>query len=184
MADNLDSVLHLVMVQQVFDFLCSARENISYDISCPSISDDIQLTDENARQTFQADVLAPLLNPRGSLSLDRSECWTTIFKFMHCLRVLITPRGLALLYNETHEKSLKKMHQSCNLQSFPNRECISIIPSSLYKCIIDGVSFHSSDLGVIYSNFYLQLKPCSWLLSPKNATKPGVFQKLHLFSTE
>lgn len=41
MADNLDSVLHLVMVQQVFDFLCSARENISYDISSPSISDDI-----------------------------------------------------------------------------------------------------------------------------------------------
>lgn len=41
MAANLDSVLHLVMVQQVFDFLGSARENISYYISCPSISDDI-----------------------------------------------------------------------------------------------------------------------------------------------
>ena len=41
MAPSLNSMLHIVIVQQVSVFLCSARENKSNDISSHSTSDGI-----------------------------------------------------------------------------------------------------------------------------------------------
>ena len=78
---NLDSVLHIQILQQVSVVFCSRwKKNKSYDISSSST-----LSNENVRQTFQADVMASLLNADGPLSLGRSGCWTTFFRFMQCL---------------------------------------------------------------------------------------------------
>ena len=86
LVDTLNSLLHRAIVQRVSGFLCSTREK---QILLYLISSHFWCyfsTDKNTRQTFQADLMASPLNPHGHLSLDRSECWITIFKFMHCLR--------------------------------------------------------------------------------------------------
>ena len=52
-------------------------------------------TDENARQTFQADVMASPINPHGHVGLDRSECFFQV----HALSLfLIIANGMPLLY--------------------------------------------------------------------------------------
>ena len=50
------------------------------------ISSSSTLSNENVRQTFQADVMASLLNAGGPLSLGRSGCWAAFFRLMQCLR--------------------------------------------------------------------------------------------------
>ena len=87
MAYNPNVVVHImVIVKQVSVFLCSAREKQILRCFISSHFWWYFSTDKNARQAFQEDVTASLLNAHGSLSLDRSGCWTQICKFMHCLR--------------------------------------------------------------------------------------------------
>ena len=81
MAHNLNVVVHILIVQQVSVVICSAWENKSYDVSSPPNANGIF---RHIKMLAKL-VLASLLNDYGPLSLDRSECCTTIFKMRHTI---------------------------------------------------------------------------------------------------
>lgn len=120
-------------------------------------------------------MLASLFNSHGPLSLDRSTDILDNKSKVHALSsFLIIPSGMPLLFVMRHTIS----HQKCtNNATFSYSLLTSIILLLFINVSSTGVPFHPSDLGLIYSKFYQQLKPCSWTVSSKNASKTGVFKK-------